>query len=202
MVRPSALVGQRFGRLVVVSRAENDKFGQSRWVARCDCGGECTPTGTKLKSGHTRSCGCLGRDVTRARATTHGQGSRNNKARAYVAWKEMKRRVKRDPHYAGKHIDPEWFASYEAFFRDMGPCPEGWELDRIDNSKGYAPGNCRWVNEARQSRNRSYCRLDEHIAAEIRGSIAPTSELMREYGVSRSTVNRVRSRRAWYGEGN
>jgi hypothetical protein len=110
----------------------------------------------------------------------------------------MKRRIKRDPHYVGKvEVCPEWFASYEAFFRDMGPCPDGYELDRIENSKGYVPGNCRWADETRQSRNRSYCKLNEAKAAEIRASSAPIKELMKRYGVSKSAIESVRYGRTW-----
>lgn len=198
MVEPLALAGQRFGRLIVVSRAPNNRHGQAQWDTQCDCGKRAVVAASKLTSGKTRSCGCLVRDTVRARSTTHGQGSRNHKSRAYTAWKEMKRRVRRDPHYAGKvNIHPEWSASYEAFFRDMGPCPDGFELDRIDNSKGYVPGNCRWVNETRQARNRSYCKLDEAKAAEIRVSSATTKELMEMYGASRSAIVGVRAGRTW-----
>lgn len=198
MVRPLNLVGQRFGRLVVISRAPNNRFGYSQWDAQCDCGAATVVVGSKLVSGRTQSCGCLVRDTVRARSTIHGQGSRKHKSRAYTAWKEMKRRLKRDPHYKGKvEICPDWFASYEAFFRDMGPCPDGFELDRIDNSKGYEPGNCRWVDETRQSRNRSYCKLDEVKAAEMRASTATTKELMKMYGVSKSVAQNVRAGRAW-----
>lgn len=198
MVRPLALAGQRFGKLIAVSRAPNGKHGQAYWNAQCDCGNTTVVGASKLISGHTRSCGCLVGEGVRARCTTHGQGSRKHRSRAYMAWKEMNRRIKRDPHYVGKvEVCPEWSASYEAFFRDMGPCPDGYELDRIENSKGYLPGNCRWVDETRQSRNRSYCKLDEAKAAEIRASSAPTEELMKMYGVSKSAIQRVRDGRAW-----
>ena len=198
MVKPLSLAGQRFGRLMVTARGPNNVHGQARWEAKCDCGGQTLVVSTKLVSGRTKSCGCLVKDVTRARSITHGQGSRANKSRAYTAWKEMKRRVKRDPHYVGKvDIHPEWFASYEAFFADMGPCPDGWELDRIDNTKGYGPGNVRWADETRQSRNRSYCKLSEVTAAQVRDSHLPTKELMVKFEVSKSTINRVRRGAAW-----
>lgn len=198
MVKPLALIGQRFGRLVVTSRRASDKWGQARWFVQCDCGVTLEVAGSHLKSGHTRSCGCLAVDTVRARSTKHGQGSRLHRARAYTAWKEMKRRIKRDPHYVCKvAICPEWFDSYEAFFRDMGPCPDKYELDRIDNTKGYEPGNCRWVSETRQSRNRAYCKINDAKAAEIRASTAPTRELAKEYGVSMSLIQDVRAGRSW-----
>lgn len=52
------LTGQRFCRLRVVRRAENDKKGRSRWVCQCDCGSESIVQSYNLRNGHTTSCGC------------------------------------------------------------------------------------------------------------------------------------------------
>ena len=53
------MVGQRFGKLIVVSRAENDKKGQARWLCQCDCGGSTITTRYNLITGQTKSCGCI-----------------------------------------------------------------------------------------------------------------------------------------------
>lgn len=53
------LTGQRFGRLVVVNRIENNKYGQTRWHCKCDCCNECDVDGHSLRNGMTKSCGCL-----------------------------------------------------------------------------------------------------------------------------------------------
>ena len=57
-------VGRRFGRLVVVDRAENDKFGHRHWVCQCDCGNIKVVNADNLKRGLTQSCGCLHSEIT------------------------------------------------------------------------------------------------------------------------------------------
>ena len=53
------MTGQRFGRLTVISRAENTARRLVQWNAKCDCGKECVVRGADLRSGNTKSCGCL-----------------------------------------------------------------------------------------------------------------------------------------------
>lgn len=55
--------GKRFGRLVVLERAENTSGGQARWLCRCDCGNTTTVMGKLLRNGHTKSCGCLNKEI-------------------------------------------------------------------------------------------------------------------------------------------
>lgn len=62
------LVGQTFGRLTVVSRADNDKHGHPRWLCQCECGTERIVLGASLSRGHTTSCGCLGRELSSSRS--------------------------------------------------------------------------------------------------------------------------------------
>lgn len=52
------LTGQQFGELTAIRRVENDKGGRVCWLCKCSCGNECVVQALKLKSGHTRSCGC------------------------------------------------------------------------------------------------------------------------------------------------
>ncbi len=63
------LVGKRFGRLVVVARAENEKNKQPRWDCVCDCGKTHTVNRGGLKSGNVKSCGCYRSEASRERQT-------------------------------------------------------------------------------------------------------------------------------------
>jgi len=63
------LTGKKFNKLTVIERAENNKSGQARWKCECDCGKEVAVTTTDLKSGHTKSCGCYGREKPKANFT-------------------------------------------------------------------------------------------------------------------------------------
>lgn len=60
-------MGDRYGRLVVVARAENGRNGSARWVCDCDCGTTITARGANLANGATRSCGCLKISLARLR---------------------------------------------------------------------------------------------------------------------------------------
>jgi hypothetical protein len=62
--------------------------------------------------------------------------------------------------YGGRGVTvcDRWL-SFANFFADMGECPEGKELDRQDNSKGYFKENCRWVTHKKNQRNRRSCMM-------------------------------------------
>ena len=171
------LTGQTFGRLTVTSEATVPTKGRGIfWLAVCSCGGQSTPIqGYMLTSGKTQSCGCLRRErmsalgVSQSAANiTHGASVHRDVKREYVAWRSMvhrctteKGQTYRDYKARGIAFAPEW-ADYANFFADMGACPAGLTLERLDNSKGYGPDNCVWATRKDQSRNRRNNILIEH----------------------------------------
>lgn len=189
MAKLIEMVGQRFGRLVVVGRAENSKAGHIRWKCQCDCGSTTTVGGTELRSGHTSSCRCLSIEIMRARCFKHGQHHEN---REYRTWCAMKQRCANPNHadyadYGGRGIRvcDEWQSSFIAFLRDVGRCPsDRHSIDRFPNNDGnYEPGNTRWATPIQQGRNQRTNRL---IA--IGGRTQCTAGWAEEYEISPAII--------------
>lgn len=156
-MKPIELTGQRFGRLIVLDRAENDRFGKARWRCQCDCGKETTTRSNTLLKGETLSCGCLFQEK-RALGSKRSHGQ--SKTALYSVWSVAKGRCenptdKNYRYYGGRGITmcDRWRRSFTDFQADMGPRPEGYTLGRINNDGPYAPENCRWETYKQQARN-------------------------------------------------
>ena len=162
------LTGQTFGRLTVVNLLqERTKDRKTQWRCRCSCGGwaPCV-TGNDLTRGHTKSCGCLNSEKVSNRnrsRVVHGVSRRSGNDH-YSRWAGIKQRTGNPNHdnyhnYGGRGITfhEPWakdFATFKAWLdENLGPCPEGFSLDRIDNDGNYEPGNLRWASRKDQYLN-------------------------------------------------
>ncbi|MFF8589905.1 hypothetical protein ACF061_00450 [Streptomyces sp. NPDC015220] len=182
------LTNLQFGRLAALEHVGFDKQGKALWRCRCSCDGrQVVVQGTRLRTGKTLSCGCYHREQSAARRRTHGQSG----TRLHVIWQSMIQRCT-DPrsksyaNYGGRGITvyPEWRESFEAFARDV---TDGFdprlEIDRIDNSRGYEPGNVRWIPHVANQRNKRNNRL-----VTFRGQTKALAEWAELLGMKAGTI--------------
>ena len=189
------LKGLRFGRLVVQQLSGSSDVGKkARWLCKCDCGGSVVVLGYNLRSGNTQSCGCLMRETSKSRLTTHGM----SKTSTYQIWLKMHRRCYSKgwgsyAYYGGKGITvcKRWWR-FENFFEDMGRRPEGATLDRIDSRKSYSPSNCRWASWRTQQNNRR----NNHLVS-FGGRRLTVAEWSREVGISQPLLLARLTRLGW-----
>jgi hypothetical protein len=195
------LTGNRFGRLIAVSRAKSGSDG-ARWNCLCDCGRECVVRASKLRSGHTRSCGCLFRDGLSTQNKTHGFKSKSSTPQqrsTYRCWEMMWNRCTSENRkdaanyfHRGIRVCDRW-KSFENFLSDMGLRPSSkHSIERKDNSRGYEPGNCCWATKKEQGRNKRNNRL-----LEFRGETKCVAEWCEILGLPEPMVRLRLDRYGW-----
>lgn len=195
------LVNQRFSRLLVVSYVKGGK-----WLCKCDCGKECTPTTTSLIKETIKSCGCYKNEQTSTRSRTHGK---TNTAE-YSIWQGIHKRCRNSncgcyDRYGGRGIFPcAGLNEFLPFLATVGLRPSRkHSIDRIDNDGGYWCGSCseclslgrslnlRWATQSEQARN-----TIRNRRYTIDGEEKLITEWLEHYGIDASTVA-VREKHGW-----
>lgn len=179
------LTGMKVGRLTVVGPAAHEPGQHRNWTCMCECGNTTVLRASQVKSGSVLSCGCYRTELKRREKTKHGLYYHS----AYATWSHMMQRCHNEksgdyPEYGARGITvaPEWHDP-AAFIAYMGERPVGASIDRIDNSLGYAPGNCRWATPTEQANNTRRNRFYEHD-----GKRLTVCQWERELGINHGTL--------------
>ena len=179
------LSNQKFGCLIPLSVDKNKNYKKTHWICKCDCGNITIVSTCDLTSGHTKSCGCL-----KFKSKNQKHGMKNT--RIYNIWCSMKQRCNNKncsvyKSYGAKGISvcPEWNSNFISFYNwsISNGYKDNLTIDRLDNSKGYSPENCRWATAKQQARNRI-----SNIIIEHNGESKILIEWCEKYNVRYSTV--------------
>lgn len=188
MSKKADMIEKTFGELFVIK--ENGNLGPHlAYLCQCSCGNQITVRGYSLRSGNTNSCGCIRKGMTGKLNYKHGMKA----SREYSSWQMMIDRCnnpmsKSWDRYGGRGITvcSAW-QDFAQFYADMGSRPEGHSLERINNSLGYSPDNCRWATVREQNRNTRRTRL-----VEINGVTKCVTDWCEYFGTNKRTVlNRI-----------
>jgi len=184
------VIGRTYGRLTAVARTEKTNTqGSPFYLCKCSCGAEKEIQVNSLRSGLTKSCGCLASEITSRRnveSATHGL--RNSVE--YRIWASMLGRCTNPKYenysnYGGRGICvAERWKLFINFYSDMGPRPAAkLQLDRVDNDGDYTPINCRWATAKQNSRNRRDTPWVDYL-----GTRMPLADAADLCGIKRDTL--------------
>lgn len=186
--KPRVAVGEHHERWTILSRAENSSDRKRRWLCRCDCGVEKIVYEKCILRRESLSCGCF-----RAESfTRHGYctDKNNKKAREYGIYQSMIQRCHNENNTGysgygalGTAVCQRWRDDFKNFIEDMGPCPTGMTIDRIDGTKGYFKENCRWATYAEQARNKS-----TNVIVDVHGEKMCITDWANKIGMNVKTI--------------
>lgn len=183
------MTGYVFNDCRVIERAESGNK-RAMWLCECFCGNNFIESGSRIREGSRKSCGCLRKKQTIKRNTKHNKSH----TRLYHIWCGIKARCNNpnNPYfyrYGGRGIKicDEWNKSFDEFYKwsDKNGYSEKLTIDRIDNDGNYEPDNCRWANYSMQGRNKRNNALSEY-----KGKLRTRAEIAELTGLSYDTIRR------------
>lgn len=174
----AAAIGSIFGRLKIIRESTKDRFNRRRFVCECLCGKETIVQIGNLKTGHTKSCGCLEKEnlLKLAGHNKYRFIEMNNieDRKFYVTWKNLNSRCfnkknSRYKNYGGRGIDVmEKWKNFKNFWKDMYPSfkehnklfgRNNTNIERIDVNGNYCKENCKWATWKEQANNKTTNRM-------------------------------------------
>lgn len=183
------ITGQKFGKLTAIKIYKVKRNGHTTstyWLCECECGNFTSVEASRLRTGYTKSCGCL-----RNRKNKNGVDSPDSE-KLYRIWIGMKTRCYNPKagnykYYGGKGVSvcDEWKDDFKSFYtwaKENG-YKKNLTIDRIDTNKDYEPSNCRWITQKEQTNNTS-----QNVLIEYMGETHTLSEWVDILGLSYKTV--------------
>ena len=173
---PLDLTDQHFGRLIALYPVGKDNFGRIVWHCKCDCSNAVNVAGSMLVNSHTKSCGCLHKEITTMIFTKTNCSACNCPItekndtnalctycyRIYTCWNNMKDRCYNPncdsyKNYGGRGITVCWDWRDQFILFYQWAISNGYQshltIDRINNDGDYEPPNCRWATMLEQRHN-------------------------------------------------
>ena len=191
------ITGERYGKLIAIRYVGRSNSKQSLWLCKCDCGNETTVRLSNIRNGHTKSCGCGEKENRNQFRNKSVRKHQESYTRLYRIWIGIKNRCNNhnDDHWPiygkrGISVCEEWNQQYEKFreWALANGYDDSLTIDRIDTNGNYEPGNCRWVSNADQQRNK---RNNRYYTYHGKTQLIPA--WAEEFGVTDSTIrSRIR----------
>ena len=156
------LIGQKFGKLLVISLVGKNKWGNLKFLCKCDCGGGKIIPSANLRQGRTQSCGCMSsRNFIGQISVTHGF-RHNSFYNRFITLKARCNNPKSPKwkDYGGRGIKCLWKSfeefrddMYQSYLEHIKKFGKNTSIDRIDVNGNYCKENCRWATAKEQSLN-------------------------------------------------
>jgi hypothetical protein len=179
------MISLKFGRLTVIELAYIKR--SAYWKCQCECGNIVIVQSNSLRSGKTKSCGCLGHDALMKRNITHG----NTHTRLYRIWGGMKARCYIPTASGYKHYGAKGIRVYDnwldfSLFKNWA-YTNGYNnsltIERKDNNGNYEPDNCIWIPGYRQASNTS-----KNVFIYFNGKKQTLADWAKELRIQESTI--------------